>query len=53
MLARECCQTVLAVKENHKWMIEEKEEKKVEALKIVELVDGELANTMKTGTSTK
>ena len=34
VLARECYQAVLAAKENHTWMIEEKEENKVEALEI-------------------
>ena len=32
VLARECYQVVLAAKENHTWMIEKKEEDKVEAL---------------------
>ena len=32
VLARECYQVVLATKENHTWMIEKKEEDKVEAL---------------------
>ena len=32
---------MLATKENHTWMIEEKEEEKVEALETVELVDRE------------
>ena len=41
VLARECYQVVLATKENHTWMIEEKEEEKVEALETVELVDRE------------
>ena len=41
VLTRECYQAVLAVKENHAWMIEEKEEENVEALETVELVDGE------------
>ena len=41
VLARECYQVVLITKENHTWMIEEKEEEKVEALEIVELVDRE------------
>ena len=36
VLARECYQVVLATKENHTWMIEEKEEEKVEALETVE-----------------
>ena len=31
VLATECYQAVLATKENHTWMIEEKEEDKVEA----------------------
>ena len=35
---------MLALKENHMWMIKEKEEEKVEALEIMELVDGELTN---------
>ena len=41
VLARECYQVVLATKENHTWMIEEKEEEKVEALETVELVNRE------------
>ena len=50
VLARECYQAVLATKENHTWMIEEKEEDKVEALKIVELVEEETAKTTRIGT---
>ena len=42
---------MLAAKENHTWMIEEKEEDKVEALKIVELVEGEIARTTRIGTT--
>ena len=45
VLARECCQAVLAAKENHTWMIKEKEEEKVEALETMELVEGETAKT--------
>ena len=41
VLARECYQAVLAGKENHIWVIEEKEEEKMEALETVELVEGE------------
>ena len=41
VLARECYQAVLAVKENHTWMIEENEENKVEALETIKLVEGE------------
>ena len=40
VLARECYQAVLAFKENHTWVIEEKDEDKVEALETVELADG-------------
>ena len=50
-MARECYQVVLAAKENHTWMIEEREEKKVEALETVELVDGELMKTTRIGTT--
>ena len=32
VMARECYQAVLAAKKNHTWMIEEKEEGKMEAL---------------------
>jgi len=38
VLARECYQAVLATKQNHTWMIEEKEEDKMEALETMELV---------------
>ena len=37
VLARECYLAVLAVKENHTWMIKEKEEEKVESLETMEL----------------
>ena len=50
-MARECYQAVLATKENHTWMIEEKEEDKVEALKTVELVKREIGKTTKIGTA--
>ena len=49
VLARECYQAVLAAKENHIWMIEEKEKDKVEALEIVELVEGEATKTTRIG----
>ena len=45
VLAKECYQAVLAAKENHTWMIEEKDEDKMEALETVELAEGE-ANKM-------
>ncbi|XP_075657842.1 uncharacterized protein LOC142627831 [Castanea sativa] len=41
VLARECYQAMLVAKENHTWMIEEREEDKVEALETVELVKEE------------
>ena len=49
VIVRECYQAVLAAKENYTWMIEEKEEEKVEALKIVELVDVEPMKTTRVG----
>ena len=51
VLAKECYQAVLATKENHTWMIEEKEEERVEALETVELGDGEPTKTMRIGTT--
>ena len=38
---------MLATKENHTWMIEEKEEEKVEALETMELVDREQTKTIR------
>ena len=51
VLARECYQAVLAGKENHIWVIEEKEEENMEALETVELVEGEADKTTKIGTT--
>ena len=51
VLTRECYQAVLAAKENHTWMIEEKEEDKVEALEEVELVEGKTTKTIRIGTT--
>ena len=51
VLAKECYQAVLATKENHTWMIEEKGEDKVEALETVELVERETAKTTRIGTT--
>ena len=51
VLARECYQAVLAAKENHTWVIEEKDEDKVEALETVELVDGQAIKTTRIGTT--
>ena len=50
VLARECYQAVLAAKENHTWMIEEKDEEKVEVLEVVELVKGQATKTTRIGT---
>ena len=49
VLARECYQAVLVVKENHTWIIKEKEKEKVEALVTVELIDGEPTKTSRVG----
>ena len=51
VLAKEFYQAVLATKENHIWMIEEKEEEKVETLETVELVDEEPSKTTRIGTT--
>ena len=51
VLARECYQVVLATKENHTWMVAEKEEENVEALETVELVNEEPIKTTKVGTT--
>ena len=51
VLARECYQAVLAAKENHTWMIEENDEDKVEALEVVELVEGQATKTTRIGTT--
>ena len=50
VLARKCYQAILAAKENHTWMIKEKEEDKVEALETVELAEGEENKTTRIGT---
>ena len=41
----------MATKKNHMWMIEEKEENKVEALETVELVEGEASKTIRIRTT--
>ena len=51
VLARECYQAVLATKENHTWVTEEKDEDKVEALETMKLVDGQAIKTMRIGTT--
>ena len=50
VLARKCYQVVLVAKENHTWMIEEKDEDKVEALEVVELAKGQVTKTTRIGT---
>ena len=42
---------MLAIKENHTWITEKKEEGKVEALEIVELVNGETTKTTRIRTT--
>ena len=49
VLARECYQPMLAAKENHTWMTEEKEEDKMEALETVQLVEGEITRMTRIG----
>jgi len=51
VLARECYQTVLASKENHTWIIEDKTLEIVEKLETIELVEGSLAKTTQVGTN--
>ena len=49
VLARECYQAVLAAKENHTWVIEEKEVNEMEALEIVTLARDETDKTTRIG----
>ena len=49
VLVRECYQAVLAAKENHTWMIEEKEKGNMETLETVELAEREANKTTKMG----
>ena len=51
ILARECHPAVLAAKENHTWVIEEKGENKVEALETVTLVEDGITKTTRIGTT--
>ena len=50
ILARECNQAILAMRENHSWIIGE-EENKVEALETVALVEDGTAKTTRIGTT--
>jgi len=45
VLGRECYQTILASKENHTWVIEEKMLEIVEKLETIELVEGNPTKT--------
>ena len=51
MLARECYQAVLASKENHTWIIEDKMQEIIEKLETIELVEGDPTKTTRVGTS--
>ena len=51
VLARECYQAVLATKENHTWVIEEKEVNEMEALETVILAKDETIKTTRIGTT--
>ena len=51
VLARECYQAVLASKESHTWIIEEKTPEIAEKLKTVELVEGDPTKTTQVGMS--
>ncbi|XP_075665749.1 uncharacterized protein LOC142635490 [Castanea sativa] len=51
VLARECYQAVVAIKESHTWTIEKEKEDKAEALEAVELVEGETAKMTRIGTA--
>ena len=50
MLARECYQAIPAAKENHTWVIEEKEVNEMEALETVILAKGKTTKTTRIGT---
>ena len=51
MLARECYQAVLATKENHAWVIEEKEPNEIEALETVTLDKDKTGKMTRIGTT--
>ena len=50
-MARECYQAVLAAKENHAWVIEEKEPNEMEALETVSLDRDETGKMTRIGTT--
>ena len=49
-MARECYQAILAAKENHTWVIKEKEVNEMEALETVILAKGKTTKTTRIGT---
>ena len=49
LLARECCQAVLASKENHTWVVEEEPKKSSQELEEVNLVEGDITKVTKVG----
>ena len=51
VLARECYQAVPVAKENHTWVIEEKEVNEMEALETVVLAEDETTKTTRIGTT--
>ena len=51
ILARECYQTVLAVKENYTWVIEKKGENKMEALETMALAEDKTTKMTRIGTT--
>ena len=51
VLARECYQAVLASKENHMWIIEDKMQEIIEKLETIELVEGDPTKTTRVGMS--
>ena len=51
VLARECYQAVLASKENHTWIIEDKTPEIIEKLETIELAEGDPMKTTQVGTS--
>ena len=51
MLAREYYQAVLASKENHTWVIEEKMPEIADKLETIELIEGDPIKTTQVGTS--
>ena len=53
LLARECYQAIMASKENHTWMVEEKPPKPIEGAENIELMEGDPSKTTKGGKELK